>query len=167
MSQARLQHLRIGLHELSVSAGEMSPLGTAETKCCSRRTDVKYCLEVILNICSRRPGVAEMGGVWHRTLFKIPGMLRKVSVTAALLTAPLTGCKSIHFPWPLIMFRVTASLFQGRATPRAGHKAAEAWLMQPFTAAVESPVYSTFTFLSRGEFTRLSASLSASSTQQL
>lgn len=46
----RLQYLRIGLHHLSVSADKMSPLGTESTQCCSRHTDVKYCLEVILHI---------------------------------------------------------------------------------------------------------------------
>lgn len=57
MTQGWQQHLRIGLHELSVSAHKMSPLRTEETKCCSHHIHVKYYLRVILHFCFREHGV--------------------------------------------------------------------------------------------------------------
>lgn len=70
MTQGWQQHSRIGLHELSVSAHKMSPLGTEETKCCSHRIHVKYYLRVILHFCFREHGV--LNG-WFLT----PDTLRK------------------------------------------------------------------------------------------
>lgn len=57
-------YMRIGLHELSVSTDEMSPLGTEETQCCSHQIDVKYYSELVLHICF---GAVRLLNGWRKT----------------------------------------------------------------------------------------------------
>lgn len=126
MSGGRLHYLRIGLHEPSVIADKMSPLGTEETQCCSHHSDVKYHLEVILHVCFREAGSPK---TWRcRTpdsFLEIAGMCCGVSLLGVLLTTSLAACESIRFLWPLVTFRVTGGSSEARVTPWTVHHRAD------------------------------------------